>query len=50
MLYKSESAEMFRFAKFMIVKAGIHCLVKIDLKLSKKNYKNSIEMGRSLSD
>jgi len=36
MLYKSESAEMFRFAKFMIVKAGIHCLVKIDLKLSKK--------------
>ena len=27
---------MFRLAKFMIVKAGIHGLVKIDLKLSQK--------------
>ena len=36
MLFKSESAEMFRLAKLMIVKAGIHGLVKIDLKLSQK--------------
>ena len=41
---------MFRLEKFMNFKTGIHCLLKKRLKLSQKTYKNSIEMGRSLSE
>ena len=34
---------MFRLEKFMNVKAGIHCLLKKNLKLNqKKSYKNRI--------